>query len=249
MRLNNGTFEEREMIASLNNKRFEELGNNTKMLVKQLFGPMDPNQVIYAEKIDGFIKPDFVVRTNNEQCYVSMKSGKANVFHQEYASLFAKYLKGKGVSDETIETILLYQYGDGTTDGTGTTRLPYHELMYKMKDQIRKANYELNSNKSLVVDTMERCIFAGTKDEQTHADFVYHGDINFGVLVSHQQLMKHINMRDWLYMDNLHIGPLQLRPHARYVDRDIANEKSRHSIDFYWANLFQDLEYISRRYD
>ena len=249
MRINNGTFEEKEMILLLNDKSFDELGNNAKMFVKQVFGPMEPKRRIYAEKVDGFIKPDFVVRSNGEEYYISMKSGTANVFHQENASKFANYLHEKGVSKECIDIILLYHYGDGTTDGSGKERLPYHELMYRMKDQIKKANFELNTNKELVKDTMERCIFAGTNNQQIHADFIYHGNINFGVLVSHQQLMKHINMRDWLYMDNLHIGPLQLRPHARYVDRDIVDIKSRQSIDFYWANLFQDLEYISRRYD
>ena len=249
MRLQNGTFEENEMIALLNKKTFDELNNNAKYFVKQLFGPIEPNQIIYAEKVDGFIKPDFMVRCNDEKCYISMKSGTANVFHQEYASKFADYLRSKGISEETIETILLYHYGDGTVDGTGKERIPYHEVMVKLGEKIKKANFELNTNKKFVIETMERCIFTGTDSGYTHADYIYHGNAGFGVLVSHQQLMKHINMRDWLYMNNLHIGPLQLRPHARYVDRDIANEKSRHSIDFYWANLFQDLEYISRRYD
>ena len=50
-------------------------------------------------------------------------------------------------------------------------------------------------------------------------------------------------------MDNPHISPIQFRPHARYIGKEIKNEKRRWEIDFWWANLGADLDYIAERYD
>lgn len=249
MRLNNGTSEEKELVALLNQKRYSDLSNNGKRIVKQLFGPVDDDQVVFAELVNGYMKPDIVVKCNEEQRYISMKSGKASVVHQENIMKFAKYLLDKGISKNTIKILLLYHYGDGTLDGSGKKRKTYQELMYEMSKHIKKANDELNDNKELVKDVIERCVFVGTNHDHTHADYVYHGNAGFGVLVSHQQMMKHISRRTWGFMNNFHIGPLQFRPHARYVGKEVKNEESRHLIDFFWSNMFADMDYISNTYD
>ena len=49
-------------------------------------------------------------------------------------------------------------------------------------------------------------------------------------------------------MGNPHIGPLQYRPHAKYVKKAIYNEKRRQKIILHWANLSKDLEYIYDRF-
>ena len=58
--------------------------------------------------------------------------------------------------------------------------------------------------------------------------------------------MKHFNRRVLKWMDNLHIGPLLLNHHVRYIGKI---EKSRQRLEFSWPNFKEDLEYISSRYD
>lgn len=78
---------------------------------------------------------------------------------------------------------------------------------------------------------------------------IYHGDIHYGVVCSKTQILKHIDYRNWAYMNNPHIGPIQFRAHARYIGKEIKNEERRWEIDFWWANLGADLDYIAERYD
>ena len=58
-------------------------------------------------------------------------------------------------------------------------------------------------------------------EENIKANYIYHGDADYGVLVSKRQLFKHCIRRDCKWMDNLHIGPMLLNPHARYIGKEI----------------------------
>ena len=78
---------------------------------------------------------------------------------------------------------------------------------------------------------------------------MYHGDVDYGVLASKKQIFKHFLRRDWNYYNNLHIGPIHLRPHARYVGKEIKRATSRERLEFVWVNFAEDIRYISSRYD
>ena len=60
-----------------------------------------------------------------------------------------------GISIETQKTLLLYQYGDGTMDGTGTKRMNYHEVFDWLHTHIEKANEELNGKFDIILSTFE----------------------------------------------------------------------------------------------
>ena len=62
------------------------------------------------------------------------------------------------------------------------------------------------------------------------------------------QVLQYLKKKSFSYMGNPHIGPLQYRPHAKYVKKAIYNEKRRQKIILHWANLSKDLEYIYDRF-
>ena len=249
MPLNFGKEKEMEMVAHLNNKKTCEISNNLRSLLSALYGPLEDDEVVSCKLIDDFIKPDFVITYDGQSKYISMKTGRAEVLHQETISTFIKFLDNQGISKETQETILLYQYGDGTTDGTGKTRIDYNELRVLLKDRITKANIELNESKDFVLKVIERCILLGTLENAIRIDGLYFGNYKFGEIATTKQIIKHIKRKDWDWMRNLHIGPIQLRPHARYIGKEIKNPESRNKLECYWANLSSDIDYISNRYD
>ena len=249
MHKNIGFYKEDEMVLLFDNKKFCELSNNGKYCAKELFGHLKDEDTFKSEKVPDFIKPDFSISCNGETHYISMKSGRSNIVHQEYIIEFCKFLRNQGISTNTIKTILLYHYGDGTLDGSAKERFPLQKLKFLLENRIKEANKELNQNKEFVLMIIKRAVLKGTKEENIEADYLYHGDADYGVLVSKTQLMKHCNRRDWKWMDNLHIGPLLLNPHARYIGKEIKREKSRQRLEFSWPNLREDLEYISSRYD
>ena len=248
MPTNNGFFKEDEMVYRLNNK-YVDLSNNLKNLINALFGVVDENTTIKSEKIDGFIKPDFYIDCNGHKKYVSMKTGRATSVHQELVKNFVLFLRELGISKKTQQTILLYQYGDGTMDGSGTKRFEYEELRLKLKQRIKEANEELNRDKKILMKVVEHCIYLGTQENAIAIDCIYFGTYEYGNVVTRRQLDKYFRVKNWDWMENLHIGPLQLRPHARYINKEIKNPYRREKIEIFWANMTSDLEFISSRYD
>ena len=249
MPTNYGFLKEDEMVHHLNGIKIKDLSNNLRNLMRDLFGVLDDEEVVHARKTDDFIKPDFIIEYRNEKKYVSMKSGKANVVHSEIITTFTAFLLENGISKETVETILLYQFGDGTTDGTGKKRLEYDQLRFNLSLRIKKANKELNADNNFIMKVIDRCVFVGTLPNAIPADCIYHGNYEFGMVATKRQFEKHIMRRNWNYINNLHIGPLQLRPHARYINSEIVSEKRRRTVDCYWPYYNADIEFISRRYD
>ena len=249
MHKNIGFYKEEGMIRLLNGKKVKDLSNNAKHFVQEMFGHLDPEEVVHAELVGDYMKPDFSVTVGEETHYVSMKSGASDVVHQEYIKDFVKYLRDLGVPNRVLRTLLYYHYGDGTIDGTGERRMEYQEIAHRLADEIKNANRVLNEKKEFVLAFIWRAVWKGSKEENLEADYIYHGDEDYGILVSKTQMEKHCKRRSWDYMENLHIGPILMRPHARYVGKAVKRPKSRERIEFYWPRLSSDLDYISSRYD
>ena len=246
--INPGLRKEEEIVLALDNKRVDELKQNFRYLLREMFGPLDDNEVVHANLVGGYQKPDFYIEYKYRRIFVSMKSGGAKIVHQEKLETFIEFLKEKGVSKTCIEIFLLHHFGDGTTDGTGDERLSYSELQYRYKDKIRWFNKEVNVDKDLVAAVIDRCVFTGSQPGNIPADCIYFGDKNYGSICSREQVRKHMFWKSWLYMDNLHIGPLQFRPHARLLEKR-ENEEGRMKVDAWWANLEADISFISERYN
>jgi hypothetical protein len=246
MSLNEGLLKEDEMVYYLNNKKVKDLSNNLKQLLRVLYGVIDDDEIIKCKKTSDFIKPDIIITYKDKNKYVSIKTGRSEIFHQEIVTNFTSYLKEKGISDRTIETFLLYHYGDGTIDGSASERIEYNELRLFLNSRIKEANYELNINKAFIQDIIDRCLFVGTINNAVPADCIYEGDYQYGKVVTREQVKKYIDRKYWGWLNNLHIGPLQFRPHARYYNTEIKSEKKRNELICYWSHFSADLDYICR---
>src|SRR5574344_2713427 len=99
-----------------------------------------------------------------------------------------------------------------------------------------------------MIEIVMRCLFKGADENNIEADYMYDGNENYGVAVSQSQVLQYLRKKSFSYMENPHIGPLQYRPHARYVKKAIYNERRRQKIILHWANLSKDLEYIYDRF-
>lgn len=246
---NVGLFKEEQMVVSLNNKLFSELSGYLRLFITKLYGIIQENDLIKAEIVPDYQKPDFCVTVNEVTHYISMKNGVVVTLQQLDIDKFCLYLKENKISNETIETIRLFHYGDGTLDGTGKERLDYQSIMPTLAKCIARANFELNRNKAFVWQTVEKCIFKGFSEEKIPAEFLYFGDTEDGYIVSNEIVKKEVCTRYYGFYDNLHVGPILFRPHARYAGKKILNEKYRRSVDFYWPNLESIVRRADRRYN
>ncbi|MBR6055582.1 MAG: hypothetical protein IKP56_00080 [Bacilli bacterium] len=249
MHKNIGRLKEDEFVYALNNKKAGELSHNMKHILREMFGFFEETDIVKCGLVDHYQKPDFYIEFKGQRKYVSLKSGSSTVIAQEGIKQFLAFLREWHLSINGQKTLLYYHFGDGTMDGSGEKRMDYRQLIHKLGPKIVELNKELNSNKKFVKEFIYRCLFKGTQESNIEADFIYHGDINYGVVCSKEQIFKHVDRRSWDYMDNLHIGPIQFRPHARYANMEIKTEEKRWKVDFWWARLPADLDYIAERYD
>ena len=245
----NGFVVENLLISALNNKKVKELNDNLKEMLEKLFGDIDEDEIVECEKFKGFFKPDIVITYQGNKKYVSVKSGNAVTVHEEQLSTFVSFLHKTGFSKEALDTVKLYQYGDGTTDGTGEKRMNWREVYEKYADKIKKANIEFNRDKMKVYKVMDRLLFQGVDVEAIQADAIYHGDVDNGVLVTKDSVDGYFAFKEWNQYDALHIGPFFLKPHSRFVgvpDDRIKNEHLRHKIQINWSNMKADMLYIDK---
>ena len=249
MHKNRGLLNEDKMIKMINEKTIDEMNKNIAFFLEEMYGLVDKDIIFHAQKIEGFIKPDFEIEYLGELHFVSMKSGRATTVHQESIKSFILFLRQFGISKRTQKTLLLYQYGDGTMDGTGEKRLGYTDIRYKLKNEIEEANIELNSNYELITAFANRILFVGTDETNQSADYIYHGTYKLGTFASKRQINKWLRRKTYAYIEALHIGPFLFRPHARYADTTIKDEESRHKVDIYWPTIQSDLDYIQEKYD
>ncbi len=249
MHKNRGLLNEDKMIKLINGKTIDEMNKNIIFFLEEMYGLVEKDIEFHAQKIEGFIKPDFFIEYLGELHFVSMKSGRATTVHQEGIKSFILFLRKYGVSKKTQKTILLYQYGDGTMDGSGEKRFNYTEVRYKLEKEIKEANIELNSNYELITAFANRILFVGTDENNQSADYIYLGTYKLGTFASKTQINKWLNRKTYGYIEALHIGPFLFRPHARYTDKEIKDEESRHKVDVYWPTIQSDLDYVQEKYD
>lgn len=249
MHKNNGRTKEEEFVFELNGKKANEVSHNLKHMLREMFGLFDGETIIECGLIDHYQKPDFYIKLGEVTKYVSLKSGRATDLWEINVKDFIFLLREFDLSVDSQKTILIHHFGDGTMDGSGKERMDYTKLRYLLKDRIEKLNIELNEDKEAIKEIVYRAMFKGNQDTNVEADYIYYGDTKYGVTCSKNQIFKHIERRSWDYMENPHIGPLQFRPHARYIGKEIKNEHKRWQVIIYWANLGSDLNYIAERYD
>lgn len=249
MNIQEGIIKENEVIESLNGKMAKDIPPNLRYNLERTLGVLDDEAVLKCYKVDDAFKTDFVVECGNNYTNISMKSGRADAVHNEVLYNFIDYLKSQGISQRTLDTICMFHYGDGTIDGRGKRRMRYSEVVEWLGGRIKEANSELNFSKDFVLNVVRRCVFKGSGIDNIEATAVYFGDVRFGVLATSKQIYKHVKVRDFDWMDNLHIGPLLLRPDARYLDTEIRDERKRQRIVLYWPNLGSEITFISKRYN
>ena len=246
---NTGLQNEDELVKSLNHKKIKDLSGNLQNLIRFIFKEKTANVRLKCKLTDNYIKPDIVITCEKEDAYVSIKNARSSQLHTENIKSFILFLRSIGISTETQKTILYYHFGDGTLDGSGKARKNYHDVFNWLKDKIALANQELNDRFEIIEKVVDRVIFQGVDLTAMAAEYIYSGDIDYGIVISKRQMMTYLKKKTWSFYDNLHVGPILLRPHARYADRAIVSDDRRNHVCCYWPKFGEDVKYIDRHYN
>lgn len=242
---NTSGFEnEDELIEYLNNRKIKNLNNNMKDFICFLFGNIDEENTIEAIPGKSGQKPDMIININNIIKRISIKKGTGNSVHQENIDLFVEFLKSIKISDEIINKLLRFHWGDGTTDGTGTKRISGSEYKKQFAEEIDKINEEFNKEKN-IKEFVNRFIMQGKSEEYDIVDAIYYGDVNEGNWASKNEIVEYI-INNRFNIDAIHFGPLTYQTWRRSLNFNPKTEEGRKDMQVKWGSLLNDLLNIER---
>ena len=244
---NDGQKREDEMIFFLNGKKYKDLSYNLQKMLQTFFGLCDPEETVTCTHALERTKPDLIIHYMGRDKYVSMKSGTSCQVHSENIFTFVDFLRSLGVKESTIEIILLFQFGDGTTDGTGKERFNLADFKFKQRKRFKEASDDLNSDSEIISEVFKRCVFQGLDNTVPAANALYHGTYEHGIGIVKKQVTKYIaKPHHWDWMDSMHIGPLTFRPACRQIDDDPVHKEKRFKIQISLPNMYDDMKYIDK---
>lgn len=246
--LNAGIQNEHDFAHSLNEKKVKELNNVLQNFIQEISPAVRPDTLVYATKhlVSGY-KPDVNIKVNSSEWGVSLKKGSGNSVHQEKTDFFLNYCtKELGMTEQEKEAMLLFLYGDGTTDGDSTKaeRLTIEEVAEYFEEEIKIVQNFLNRNK---VALIERFLVYGKngRERGIKADYIYHGTPDEGdwLQLSTQNIHSIAKLEE-SNNASLYIGPLTLQVWNRNLEARPEMEDRRHSIQIKWPKCKANIQYL-----
>lgn len=246
--LNAGIQNEHDFAQSLNSKKVRELNRVLQSFVKDLSPSARPETTVYATKhlVSGY-KPDVSVKVETSEWGVSLKKGSGNSVHQEKTDFFLNYcIRELGMTTQEKEAMLLFLYGDGTTNGDSTKeeRLTIEEVAEYFEEEIKIVQNFLNKNKIALI---ERFLVYGKsgKERGIKADYIYHGTPDEGdwIQLSTQNIHSLARLEE-ATSASLYIGPLTFQVWNRNLEAKPEFEDRRHSIQVKWPKCKANIQYL-----
>lgn len=242
---NTSGFEnEDELIEYLNSKKIKDLNSNMKDFIFFIFGNIDEENIIQATSGKSGQKPDMIITINNVIKRISIKKGTGNSVHQEKVDVFVEFLESINISNETINKLLKFHWGDGTSDGTGSQRISSSDYKQQFPEEIEMINKEFNKEKN-IKEFIYRFIMQGKSDDYDIVDALYYGNVNEGHWASKDEIIEYV-VNNIFNLNSIHFGPLTYQIWNRYLNFNPNTENRRRVMQVKWGSLLNDLLIIER---
>lgn len=239
---------ETQFVTALNGKKYEDLKSPLSDLLKRIFPGIQKDELILAQKADPRGKSDVSIFTGEGRAEISLKSTSGDLIHSSPNDKFIRYLYEQGVSEFSLKTLLYFLYRDGTADGSGDRKWTYEETMFRLSPRIADFNEEVNGNRVLLQDCLDLALFRGNHPEIPPANWLYHGTLNGGIVVSRYQIAiwaKRILKMD--FIRNPHIGPLHIRPYVQSVSEGTKSKDKLDWLRLKWVGMDSNLAFICKK--
>lgn len=242
---NTSGFEnEDELIEYLNSKKIKDLNSNMKDFIFFIFGNIDEENIIQATSGKSGQKPDMIITINNVIKRISIKKGTGNSVHQEKVDVFVEFLESINISNETINKLLKFHWGDGTIDGTGSQRISSSDYKQQFPEEIEMINKEFNKEKN-IKEFIYRFIMQGKSDDYDIVDALYYGNVNEGHWASKDEIIEYV-VNNIFNLNSIHFGPLTYQIWNRCLNFNPNTENRRRVMQVKWGSLLNDLLIIER---
>ena len=128
--VNTGFKNEKDFVEALNNQKYEDLGENASMFIRQLYPSITHDSIIEAQNVGGRgLKPDVTISVTGDDTNVSLKKGTGNSVHQEKLALFLMYCSDfLNMTKVERDSFLTFIYGDGLANTLNIQRIEKDEV-------------------------------------------------------------------------------------------------------------------------
>lgn len=241
--------DEERMDKWLNGKKYCDLHSNLKYFLRNMFGDIFDDTIIYCKRIGTTEYRHYEVKVGALTKYVSQRLLCENIVRQITIYELLGFLKKKGISEETLNVIKMYHFGDGTLTGSKEriiNRTSTNSFLYK---KFKKVNWELNHNYDLILEFFNASVFHSTKPELYKVRYVYIGYKEWGEVIDITQVARYIRHLCWVYVHGIHIGPLYIVPHIYTAKKPVINENARSLVDIKWKDESAKVRYIAKKFN
>ncbi len=238
--MNYGIQNEMDIITLLNNKRFGSLPDFWKQLLNNAFSETRNQELIRCYKGKATEKADLYVIMNNTMRSFSVKMGKNVSVHSEKLSTFCGFLRWLKIDEENIQTLKLFHYGDGTTDGTGDKKYTSAELVEMYGPRIQKLNEQLNKDEVLL-RFINRFLRVGTLLQRSFVYYIYYGTVKCGLYAPLTEFIPFLSKQHYDNIKTIHFGPFVYEPAYRGLDSQTFDNPRRYYVDIKWKTGLKDL--------
>ena len=242
--MTNGYKNECDFAKAINKKKFWDLNNNIKEFIKFIFNDVNDLDVLECKRYRTNDKADVYVKLKNEIKNISIKSGIRVSVHAEKIDSFVAFLRRIRISENIINYLLIYHFGDYTIDGTGSIRIPAKELKIKYEKEIKIINKYLNHN-NIIKIIAQRCLFEG-KNNYNSAEYIYYGDVENGIYASKNEIIDYFYKNKSLEIVTPHISSLIYQNWNRNILYNKKLESHRYYCQFKWPTIENDLQMIRK---
>lgn len=235
----NGFDNEKEIASDLNGKFIDELNPLYRSFIEEMYPDIQNDEKIICWVDETRKKYDIVISVRGSNRYISIKKGIKNSVHMEGISSFIHFLIENHVKREVIIEYLKYHYGDGTTNGTGVSRLSAAEYKQTYQKQIDMINEAFNQE-DLLLKVIDRFVLSGNYSN-IPIDGLLFGVRDDFIWIKKEDIIRIILKKQHSYSTGVHFGPLAVQPLDRCLNYNPKYEKQRFYVQIKWYNLADDI--------
>lgn len=240
--MNYGYQNEYDFVELFNDKYFDELSENAKKFLMELFGDIDNTILIKSWKNKSPQKADIFIKVNNNIKGISLKCGNSNSMHHESVQDFKRYLEKIGIPYNIIDKYMSYHYGYAKDDGGKidfSVLLSSEEYKKNFQNEINEFNKCVNKTR-IIVDMIDRFIVKG-RNSDYDIDTLICGTVDDFVWIMKYDVYDLILSKKCLDFTSPHICCLTIGPKKRNLDGNSAHWKERYIVCIRWNFIKQDI--------
>lgn len=234
-----GYKNEYEFVDYFDGKIINEIDPVSQDLFEKLYGKIPSNSLIRCYINLNKQKSDIIVSVDGIKRYISIKKGVKNSVHAEPISTFINFLKECGMNYELIKQVLLYQYGDGTMNGTGEKRLSSQEYYTNHSKEIQEINAFFNEEQ-FIKKAVNRFVLFGNNSDIS-IDAIIYGVVDDYIWITRDEIITIHLKHKFCSKTGLSIGGLFYQPMNRCLNYNSRYEKERHCVQLKWYHLSDDI--------